>query len=63
MKLSLFNKRLDPEKPSPLKHIWRQLYCLGCMLQSKHLWGKTDAQHIDAGYCLDRYSLIEAKTR
>ena len=50
-------KAPDPEEPAPLQHIWRKLYCLNNMRANEDYWGKTDEQHIDSGYCLDRYSL------
>jgi hypothetical protein len=53
-------KAPDPEQPAPLQHIWRKLYCLNYMQSSPDYWGKTEQQHIDSGYCLDRYSFIDA---
>lgn len=57
----LCTKRLDPEEQKPLPHIWRPLYALNEMRNNPNYWGKTDEQHMDAGYCLDRYSLIEVQ--
>lgn len=53
----------DPEQPAPLVHIWRPLYCLSHMQKTLSEWGKTEQQHLDAGYCLDRYSLNDAPRR
>jgi len=53
-------KAPDPEQPAPLQHAWRPLYCLRYMRNLPDYWGKTSQQHMDAGYCLDRYSLIDA---
>lgn len=65
------SRRLDPEQQVPLKHIWRPLYALQYMYSLTDVfpdvvWGwheKTDEQHTDAGYCLDRCSLIDALPR
>lgn len=39
--------------------VWRRLHCLTDFRRT--VWSRTDDDHIDAGYCLDRYNLIDAK--
>lgn len=51
---------VDPEQPKPLAHIWRRLYCNMYLRKNEEIWGITEDQVIDTGYCLDRYSLNDA---
>lgn len=56
------NRRFDPEQPKLLQWIWRPLYCLRNTPQDLTMWWRhTDEQHIDVGYCLDRYLTHEPK--
>lgn len=61
----MFMLRQDPEKPKPLAHIWRQLHCLFKLrpIGDPNGWSSKDEWLIDVGYCLDRYSLIDAPPR
>lgn len=56
--VSKFIFRADPEEVKHLDQIWRPLYCLSDM---HRFWNRPEYQYEDAGYCLDRYSLTEAK--
>lgn len=38
---------------------WRRLHCLSDF--RTNAWQRTDSDHIDAGYCLDRYHLSDAE--
>jgi hypothetical protein len=39
--------------------IWRRIHCLAHFRRTA--WFRTDDDYIDAGYCLDRYNLIDVK--
>lgn len=56
-------RRIDPEQPKPLQHIWRKLYCTQAMPKIDGLHDSSETigiKVIDSGYCLDRYSLIDS---
>jgi hypothetical protein len=57
----MITKRLDPEQPKRHHEIWRKVYCLNSMRKVNWMWGYTDEQVKDTGYCLDRYLTLEPK--
>ena len=54
-------KSHDPEEVNYIQHVGRPLNCIFYMRWGIEFWWlrNSNVDHLDAGYCLDRYSLID----
>lgn len=57
MKSSIFPISFDPESILRWAYIWRRLHAIQEMRRRELGQEYSEVEHIDAGYCLDRYSI------
>jgi len=57
MKASIFPIPFDPESILRWAYLWRRLHVMQDMRRRESGQERSEVDHIDAGYCIDRYSI------